>query len=277
MASTSARKSSKPKPNETEALKKISSMVNRSLDLNSILVSALETTMHSLGMDGGVFRLRATPDATPKAICRGFSKEVSAVFDAANEKTVPLQPSATVWPRDAGGGPLHDAFRKSGIQFFALYPIRCGNRLWGNLGLAATGAKRITDSQEVFVSALCEILGVAISNAQLREQSNKLSEDLIALQEVNKIISQGFNLEDIIHRIVIEGKRLAKTSQCHLFLLDDQSQCLVGSASTQTENLDIRTVKIPFSEASTAVTALVEKRVIAIEDISRAMQCTTAN
>jgi two-component system NtrC family sensor kinase len=43
----------------------------------------------------------------------------------------------------------------------------------------------------------------------------------------------------------------------------------VGSASTQTENLDIHTVKIRYSEASTAVTALLEKRVIAIEDISR--------
>ena len=96
---------------------------------------------------------------------------------------------------------------------------------------------------------LCtEILGVAIVNSQLREQSNKLSEDLIALQEVNKIISQGFNLEDIIQRIVIEGKRLAKTSQCHLFLVDDQRQCLIGSASTQTENLDIRTVRFDFQK-----------------------------
>jgi two-component system NtrC family sensor kinase len=246
-------------------------MVNRSLDLNSILVSALEATMHSLGMDGGVFRLRATSDSTTKAICRGFSKEVSAVFEAANEETGPLQPSSTGWRGAAGGGPLHDAFRKGGIQFFALYPIRCGNRLWGNLGLAAKGAKRITNSQEVFVSALCEILGVAISNSQIRDQSSKLSEDLVALQELNKIISQSLNLEDVIQRIVVEGKRLAKTSQCHLFLLDDQSQSLVGSASTQMENLDIRTVEIPFSGASTAVTALVEKRVIAIEDIPRAM------
>jgi GAF domain-containing protein len=118
-------------------------------------------------------------------------------------------------------------------------------------------------------------LGVAISNSQIRDQSSKLSEDLIALQELNKIISQSLNLEDVIHRIVVEGKRLAKTSQCHLFLLDDQSQSLVGSASTQMENLDIRTVEIPFSGASTAV-RLVEKRVIAIEDISRARMQTAS-
>jgi two-component system, NtrC family, sensor kinase len=167
-----------------------------------------------------------------------------------------------------GTGPLADALHDSGMQYMAVFPIRSGNRLLGNLGVAGKSPRPISDAQEQFVFTLCEILGVAIVNSQLREQSNKFSEDLIALQELNKIISQSFNLEDIIQRIVVEGKRLAKTNQCHLFLIDDQNQSLVGSASTQTENLEIRTVKIRFSEASTAVTALVEKRVIAVEDIS---------
>jgi two-component system NtrC family sensor kinase len=137
------------------------------------------------------------------------------------------------------------------------------------LGLANKVSKALTDVQKDFLGSLSEILGIAVVNDQLREQAGKLSEDLVALQEVNKIISQGFNLEDIIHRIVVEGRRLAKTSQCHLFKLDDKLQCLVGSASTQTENLDIRTVKIHFSDASTAVSALMQKRVIAVENIAR--------
>jgi two-component system NtrC family sensor kinase len=164
---------------------------------------------------------------------------------------------------------LADALREEGLKHFAVYPVRSGNRVLGSLGLASRNPASLKPAQEDFISTISEILGVAIVNSRIREQSNKLSEDLIALQEVNKIISQGFNLEDIIHRIVIEGKRLVKTNQCHLFLLDDQRQCLVGSASTQIDNLDIRKVKIRFSESSTAVTALVERRVIAIEDISR--------
>jgi two-component system NtrC family sensor kinase len=155
-----------------------------------------------------------------------------------------------------------------------MYPLMSGNRVLGSLSLASRTVKDSTDSQKEFIEALSEIIGVAIVNSQLREQANKLSEDLIALQEVNKIISQSFNLEDIIRRIVIEGKRLAKTSQCHLFLVNDQNQCLVGSASTQTENLDIRTVQIHLSEASIAVTALIERHVIAIEDIPKDERAT---
>jgi len=125
----------------------------------------------------------------------------------------------------------------------------------------------MADTHEELVYALTEIIGVAAVNAHLREQSGKLSEDLVALEEVNKIISQSLNLEDIIQRIVVEGKRLVKASQCHLFLLDDRRECLVGSASTRTDDLDIRKVEIRLSETSTAVAALLERRVITVEEI----------
>jgi two-component system NtrC family sensor kinase len=272
VATTFARKSAKAKSKEAEALKNISSMVNRSLELNAILIATLDEILATLGMDAGVFRLRATPESSPKTICRGFGKEVVAVFeDTGNDSAGQPSPIALISGHASkwGAGPLPDVLRTAGMQFYAAYPIRSGNRLLGNLGLASKNANGPNEAQEEFLSALCEILGVAVMNSQLRDQASKLSEDLIALQELNKIISQSFNLEDIIQRIVIEGKRLAKTNQCHLFLLDDKSQCLVGSASTQTENLDIRTVKIPFSEDSTAVAALIEKRVIAVEDIPR--------
>jgi two-component system NtrC family sensor kinase len=264
-AAASVRKRSKTKPGETEALRKIASMVNRSLELNVVLASALDEIMASLGMDAGVFRSCGTSEVSPKALYRGLSKEFAAILEESGDKIADLPRDVSKW----SSGTLAEGLRKEGLQFFVVYPVRSGNRVLGHLSLASRKVKSISETQEEFISALSEILGVAIMNARLREQSNKLSEDLVALQEVNKIISQGFNLEDIIHRIVIEGKRLAKTSQCHLFLLDDQRQGLVGSASTQAENLDIRTVMIRFSEASTAVTALVERRVIAIEDISR--------
>jgi two-component system, NtrC family, sensor kinase len=271
-ATATIRKSSKIKTRESEALKKIASMVNRSLELNVILSAALEEIMDSIGMEAGMLRLRTTPEASPRNVCKGLSKEAAAVFEREGDENPNQQ---QVLPFVSGDTPqwsvgaLAEALRKEGLELFGPYPIRSGNRILGNLGLAGKASKTLAEAHAEFLSALSEILGVAIVNAQLREQSHKLSEDLVALQEVNKIISQGFNLEDIIHRIVIEGKRLAKTSQCHLFLLDEKHQHLIGSASTQTENLDIRTVKIRFSEASTAVTAISERRVIAIEDISR--------
>jgi signal transduction histidine kinase/GAF domain-containing protein/ActR/RegA family two-component response regulator len=264
----SARKPNKTKSTrsrEAEALKKILSMVNHSVDLNAILAAALEEILSTLGMDAGMFRIRATPEASSKSIYRGFKKETISILEACGEESIELASDFSKW----GSGVLADALRRDNFRSFAIYPIRSGNRPLGSLGFAGRNSKSINEAQTEFINALLEMIGVAITIARLRKQSNKLSEDLVALKEVNKIISRGFDLEDIIQTIVIEGKRLVKTHHCHLFLWDDQRQCLVGSASTQTENLDIRTVNIRFSEPSTAITALLERRVISVEDIAR--------
>ncbi len=266
----SARPSSKPKTNETEALRKISSLIGRSTNLRVILSAALDALREIVKIDAGMFRIPSIQEADGAVVSKGFRKQVlsllsCSVTDSAHFSPAPVSGSVSKW----GPGPFSDALRASDLKFFGEYPIQSGNQRIGFLSLARKSATAISAGQEVFILALCDMIGVASANSLLSEQYSKFSEDLVAMQELNKIISQSLNLEDIIQRIVVEGKRLAKTDQCHLFLLEDENQYLAGSASTQTENLDIRSVKIRYSEASIAVTALEGKRVIAIEDISR--------
>ncbi len=268
---------SRSKGRELSAIQKISSMVNRSLELHAILGFALDEIMRLLGVEAASFKLAQAPDpATPSVVCRGFSKAVLSALERTDEEEVEQRhpaPGNRVVVADAsrggGQGMLAGILREEGMRFFALYPVRSGNRLLGTLGIASRAPKSISAPQEDLIHSLVEILGVAIVNVQMRGQADKLSEDLVALQEVNKIISQGFDSEDIFRRIVIEGQRLVKTSQCHLFLLEERLQKLIGTASTQTDSLDIDKVEILLSEESIASTALKEKRVIAVEDILR--------
>jgi two-component system NtrC family sensor kinase len=271
------RKPSKMKPRgDLQALQKISSMVNRSLELASILTASLEELLSVLRLDGGAFRFNPTPDGTsPRAVYRGLSEEIVRFLEELQAegngierqftRNQPVMISPALKWKDAAA--FSHALREEGFSFFALYPVQAGNKILGTLALGSRSAPDLNEAQQSIVSTLTEIVGTAVVNAQLREQSHKLSEDLIALQEVNKIISQSFDLEDIIRRIVVEGKRLVKTSQCHLFLLDDQRQHLVGSASTEAANLDIRKVEIRLSEPSLLISALLEKRVIALDDL----------
>lgn len=265
------------KSKETKSIRKISSMINRSLDLNTILSAALEEIIDSLEMDAGIFRLRSATGSASSAFSKGFGKESSAILEGIGDEEFGSHPLPYISGEISkwGDGILAETLRQEGMQFFAMYPVLSGNHVLGSLKLASRNVKPFSGIQDEFINAFCEIIGIAIVHTQLREQSSKLSEDLVALQEVNKIISQSFNLEDIIRRIVVEGKRLAKTSQCHLFLLDNTGQSLVGSASTQTENFDIRRVQIKLSEVSTPVTALSEKRAIALGDIS-SEECTNS-
>jgi len=258
------------KSKETKSFRKISSMINRSLDLNTILETALEEIIDSVGMDAGTIQLRTANGSASANFSQGYGKETSKILEGINDEDIASYPlpffsgEVSQWEDNV----LVETLRREGMKFFAIFPVLSGDQVLGSLKLSSQNAKPLSATQKEYISAFCEILGVAIVNTQIRDQSSKLSEDLVALQEVNKIISESFDLEDIILKIVVEGKRLAKTSQCHLFLLDDSEQNLVGSASTQTENFDIREVRIKFSEACTPVTALLEKRVIVLEDTS---------
>ncbi len=256
---------------ETKSLGTISSMINRSLDTHTILETGLEELLVSLVMDAGILRLRAANVSTARVVSKGFSKEASAALEGiADEDFVRhSQPHIFSEVSRRDDSLLTETLRNAGMHFFAVYPVLSGNQAFGSLLLASRNAHHLSGADEEYLRTFCDILGIALAHTQLREQSNKLSEDLVALQEVNKIISQSFDLEDIIRRIVIEGKRLAKTSQCHLFLLDSAENKLIGSASTQTDTLDIRKVQIEFSEASTPVKALRLKHAIALGNIAR--------
>ncbi len=269
LAAASRRRIPGARQEELASLQRISSMVNRSLDLPVILGNTLDELSRLLGMEAGFFRLiPANGGGSAVIVHRGFRGETVAALDLGDSLpgTEADSDAAVVMDLECGGerDQLRQALSDEGFRTFALYPVRFGNRMVGCLGLGSVRAKAHADWHEDLVAAVTEVLGVAVVNSQLKEQATKLSDDLIALQEVNKIITRGFDLEDLIQRIVVEGKRLVKTSQCHLFLLDDRRR-LIGSASTQAESMDIRRLEIPLSEPSTAVTALMDRKTIAVD------------
>ena len=269
LAVASVRRSSKAKPQAAEILGKISSMLNQPPEFDAVLAAALDESVNFLGMNAALCRFSLATQASPKTVCCGLDRNVFELLEKNQECNLPPH-RLKANPEDSPQmrlTPDIEALQEKGLSFHGPFPIRSGSRTLGFLGFAGKDSGKLKAAQMGYLHTLTEILGIALVNAELREQSAKFAEDLIALQEVNKIISQGFNLEDIIHRIVVEGRRLAKTNQCHLFKLDDKHQFLIGSATTQAENIDIRTVRIPFSGASAPVRALLEKKVIAVENI----------
>jgi two-component system NtrC family sensor kinase len=258
---------------EWALLQTISSMINRSADLRSTLETSLEEVLHVLSMDAAAVHLSPTPDAPPVAMHRGFGKAVlaqleSSKIQAASEGLLPQDKPLLIEDLPAcGGQTLMRALRNQGFQYFALCALRSGDQTLGTLAIAGRTSAGLQKTQDAFFATLAEILAAAVVSARLREQADKISDDLVALHEVNKIVSQSLDLEGIIRRIVVEGRRLVKTKHCHLFLLDERQRRLIGSASTQEEGLRIQDVEIKLEENSSAVRALLEKRAIAVEDV----------
>jgi len=278
-------KNSKSKLKEIEIIKIITSMIHKPMDLAEVLESSLKLILQFSRMEAGALRLIGTSDDPPPiAFYRGLGKSIISALETNLKDGSPLLMELATkqvitlkdLPETGDQKMLAESLGQAGMGTFTLFALQTGNKMWGTLSLASSKAKDLAAPQKDFITTLAQILAAATANKKLKEQADKLAEDLIALQEVNKIISQSPDLENIMQRIVVEGKRLVKTRQCHLFLLDDRNQRLVGSASTQPEDFNIHEVAIPLSDESLAIKSLKEMRVIAIEESTRAQQMEPA-
>lgn len=249
-------------------------MASPPADLTASMGSCLEEILAALGLEAGGIRLTAAPDTAPLALYRGLGPELvksigNAQLECLAEQHMLRNGAVLVEHLSRiGAHDLAQALASERLKFFAVHPVCFEHRIAGTLILASRKADAATGIQAAFLSTLLDVLGLAIAAARQREQGDKLSEDLVALHEVNKIISQSLQLDDIIRRIVIEGRRLVKARHCHLFLLDERQQLLIGAASTQ-DGLGIQSIQIMLADDSVAVRALLQKRVIAVESIAR--------
>ncbi len=259
---------------EREIFQAVTSAVGDSADIHTLLKSALAALLRLLKVDAGAFRLCAAADVGPVTISQGFGAASMAALEFTQLETAArhthFQDGVILVedPARCGEPELAAALQAEGFQSFAICPVRTGQVVLGVFLLSGKTSDLITEEQEATVITSLEIVGVGIVNARLREQAAKLAEDLIALHEVNKIVSQSLDLEDIIERIAIEGRRLVKTSHCHLFLLDEHQRRLTGSASTQGADLRIQDIEINLAEESSAVRALLQRKVVTVNGLA---------
>ena len=270
------RNTEKGRKQELEFLQRFSSKVNDTKSLASVLGEMLEEILSWANQDAGLIWLAATSDLSTAFVeSRGLRGEIETFFEAEfpNGKFLNkyIKGGEVSVIKDLAalehGGKLSAELIKEGFKTLIVIPIRSGGSTIGALAFANREPCKLSATKKIALSAVTDILGVAVANGRLQEQATKLSEDLIALQDFNKIIAQSFDLEEIVKKIVFEGKRLVKTSHCHLFLLDEQRQNLLGAASTEAEDRNFRSVVLRPSEASKITKALLGKRVIAAEEI----------
>jgi len=254
---------------ERRILRTIAEMSSQGKELRGVFDSALDGILEHLGMHAGCFLISGGADtAFHLAAQRGFGGPALAALEEAPGAGLSQQdsPCTLDCPQSAAGpfAALQAAMAGDGWRQLILAPIRAGGRLLGLLYLAHAGRKTLTAEELGFLDTVRAGCAGAIVAHDLKEQARKLSEDMVALQEMNKIITQRTELDDIVRGVVNEGKRLVKTRHCHLFLSDERSPRLRCSATTQTDEFDVQQLEFDLSDESPPATAARERCTVAV-------------
>ncbi|MGH7823970.1 MAG: GAF domain-containing protein, partial [Candidatus Binatia bacterium] len=185
---------------EQEALNLIAMATSQSLDPKELLEIAAEKTVEVTGRQRINFRLKDPLTGKGNIVAyRGFTaEEIEAL-----RRIVPHAASDQVF---ASGDPLviNDSGeqRVAGIlpvtQSVAWIPIKAGLKVVGVLGISDDQSRRFSRNEVELLRAIGNVIGVAIENARLFEQTSKQAAEL---EKANKDLKRREEIQTLVKEL----------------------------------------------------------------------------
>lgn len=212
----------------TEALLTITSMASSSLDLRETLSNVLDHILKTIDSDAGLIsianpftnQLDLLAHQLPKAMLRGLEIKglEGSLCDWVYQQGTPLvlDDLSVNAPVDASGAIA------MGFSSYQGVPLGAKGRVLGTL---CTFSKRRLTPRENDISLLNAVgqqIGVAIENASLFEQTQSQAAELAILNEMSRVLSTIFNIEEIIHTIHEYSSRLMDTTYFFVALYNEK-------------------------------------------------------
>ncbi len=193
-------------------LNAIASVVSSSLDLQEILVRALEKTIMALGIEAGAVLLRDVEhDELLLVLQRGLSPEFAAQVvrlsfgEGAAGEAASYGAVVVKRIRDYADGPLRRAVEREGLALVIGIPLLFKGEMLGVLSLCARHERIIMSEELQMLASIGEQVGVAIENARLyaqAEESARTAERNRLARELHDSVTQNLFAGNLIANVL---------------------------------------------------------------------------
>jgi signal transduction histidine kinase len=165
---------------EQEALNVIATATSQSLDLKELFEIAADKTVMVTERQRINFRLRDALSGEVSLVAhRGFTEQEIAALREMTPHPMSEQVFASGKPliiNDSGRGGVPGLLPKT--QSVAWIPVKAGTKVVGVLGISDDQSKPFTQKEVELLQAIGNVIGVAIENARLFEQTKKQAAEL---------------------------------------------------------------------------------------------------
>ncbi len=248
---------------EQAALNAIATATSRSLEIEEILIIALDKVLEITGREMGHIRLRnpATGEIT-LAAHRGISPQH---IDALLHRRTPGGKSDRVFAsgevlviNDAGTEALKDTTRSEGARSLIWIPLRAKEGVVGILNVATARPVPFSSNEVELLKAIGNVIGVALENARLFTEIQHNLNRITALREISVATTSTLNLSTVLSLLLEKIAALLPHSALGISLLNKEHGELRPTACW---NLDEEEWKGAFGRSSgSGVSALVFER-----------------
>ncbi|MGB3904149.1 MAG: GAF domain-containing protein, partial [Anaerolineae bacterium] len=134
---------------------------------------------------------------------------------------------------DAGGHPLYSdgVSRKWGVQAIAGFPLKRANRVVGVFNVAFLEPHTFGEDELRLLTLLADQAAIAIENAQLYEEQERTSQQLMALHETTLRIVSRLELDSLLEEIIGRAVNLLKGRSGDVYLYRPEQGDLMSAAS----------------------------------------------
>jgi len=258
---------------ELQALNAVAQAVNRSLQPDEILQGGLEQTVASLRLEAGLLHLVEADGSLAL-------KAQTGSLPLQGPPPARLRPGpAWAWRALRQGEPLLlvEASQAEGLearpadppQPLAAIPLLLHGRPLGVLTVIGRPGQRLGDEEQALLIGLGRQMAIALENASLYAETKRRARQFEALYEVGRTLASTLSLQDILSRIGVAVSGLLEARAISLLLLGADGQSLSAVAGDETPTSDLRRAESLAGGQMPSLTAVREKRMVAMPDLAR--------
>jgi len=219
---------------ELEALNEMSALINQTLDLDRVLLIALEKalgfsgfeigSLHLLKEDGETLELRSEKGHPPVLAENIKSFKFG---EGVCGKVVKLKQPIILSSIDEYPAPRVIPFlREQGIQTLVGIPLLIKEKAIGAITLLSRSHRALTQRDVNLLENLGNQIGLALENARLFEETKKRLDELTILYEITKISTSSSNLNLMLREIINSLNNFFKFEALGILLIDENTKRL---------------------------------------------------
>jgi signal transduction histidine kinase len=199
---------------EVSALYEVTTTVNQSLDLDSVLQAVIQKLTHIFQFD--ITRVYLFDPAMEELRLRAFFE----INPGASDQVSSLKRGQSIIGRVADSGEallfadvqsdpryqewsLSKTSFRAGMRFFAVFPIKTKSRIFGIISFSGKEVRMLREDEIRLLNSMSEHVGLAVEKAGLFEQIRERSEHLAVLNTIGAAVSRSLDL-DVVLREAIE-------------------------------------------------------------------------
>ncbi len=242
---------------ELAAQNAIAATISRSLELDTILNTAMDTVLAVLEMDAGCLYLldadgenlvphtrRGASSVASLPEPSGFACSCSGISLQAVEQLKPV----AVNVGDYACEEQSPFISEQDLETLVSTPLMSKGRALGALSLGSRHRGPVRPEDLELLTAIGQQIGMAVENANLYQEADYWAKELAMLHQVSVFLSSTLEPEEVHEHIVEQSANLLGCQAALLFRWDDEKQQAIGAAAYGTDGMPVNDLRLRIEE-----------------------------